>query len=81
MRRLDDIFTATGRRVAVKIDVEGHELPVLQGMEQCLRTNDCVILVEVFEKSIPEVDGFLRGLGYQSVEAPADIHSFYYAKR
>ncbi|MGA8494300.1 MAG: FkbM family methyltransferase [Xanthobacteraceae bacterium] len=44
--RLDDEFALAGHRIAFKIDVEGHELAVLEGMKSLLRANDCFLQVE-----------------------------------
>jgi FkbM family methyltransferase len=45
----------------IKIDVEGHELPVLLGMKRLLERDRPVLIVE---GTSPEVAAFLGGLGY-----------------
>jgi FkbM family methyltransferase len=53
----------------VKIDVEGHELAVLQGAEATLRQSGPTILVELEERHCPgtikNVSGFLATIGYE----------------
>ena len=39
----------------IKIDVDGFEIPVLQGAEQTLRSNDPVINIEMKEKKRPKI--------------------------
>ena len=46
--RLDDKLFLTGRRICVKIDVEGHEHRVLDGMSRLLQENQAIIQVECF---------------------------------
>lgn len=46
--RLDDQLDLTGRRICVKIDVEGHELCVLGGMRRLLRENQMLVQVEFY---------------------------------
>lgn len=43
---LDRMFDYRGRVAAIKIDVEGHELAVINGMLEFLSNNDCYIQVE-----------------------------------
>ncbi len=64
--RFDGHFTCNGRRVMIKIDVEGHELQVIDGMQRLLEGNDCLIQVEVFDAGIGQVDARLAGLGYRN---------------
>ena len=54
--RLDDQLELTGRRICVKIDVEGHELCVLNGMRRLLHENQAIVQVEFY----PAEDGPLR---------------------
>lgn len=60
---------------AVKIDVEGHEMQVLQGLQQTLRQNRPVIMIEIlastlarFDHTPAEVYGFLNGIGYKAYQ-------------
>jgi hypothetical protein len=52
----------------IKIDVEGHELEVLQGAEQTIRRNTPTLMVEIEERhrkgSVAEVSNFLVSLEY-----------------
>ena len=48
----------------VKIDVEGHELPVLQGMQKTLRRSKPRLIIEVWQHTRHEVLSFLESMGY-----------------
>lgn len=54
----------------IKIDVEGHELAVLEGAVNTIRRNQPVILVEAEDRhrprAIESVNAMLVGLGYQA---------------
>ncbi len=55
----------------VKIDVEGHEVQVLRGMEATIRAHRPIILCEVhwLVREIRElVEGFFKPLGYQAMQ-------------
>lgn len=66
LRRLDGLDL--GRIDVIKIDVEGHQLPLIAGARQTLERDRPDILIEVDERhrpgSIAEVDASLRALGY-----------------
>ncbi len=51
----------------VKIDVEGHEMEVLEGAKNTLYRNKPVIVIETFNKKT-EVSNFLTALGYSLVD-------------
>jgi len=68
---LDDFFP-TLHVDCIKIDVENHELAVLQGAEQLLRRSKAVVIVESFNDDINSkydhpalVDEFMTHIGYQ----------------
>jgi FkbM family methyltransferase len=53
----------------IKIDVEGHELAVLQGSEQTIRASLPTLLVEIEDRhranTISDISAFLAELGYE----------------
>jgi FkbM family methyltransferase len=61
----DGHFACRDRRISVKIDVEGHELPVIAGMQRLLQDNDCRLQIEVFDANLKPVDARLAALGYR----------------
>lgn len=67
IRRLDDLMEPSFRCDLVKIDVEGHELSVLKGMENTIRNSPTIKIM--FEKlghdagSEAGIHDFLSGLG------------------
>lgn len=62
VKPLDDLISTAGERIAMKIDVEGHELSLLKGARRVLQDNFCFIQIESFEPV--EVFEYLGGLGY-----------------
>lgn len=59
----------------IKIDVEGAEMKVLQGMIQLLKDQQPLLFIEVikkqleqFESSLPQLNNFFREMGYQAFE-------------
>lgn len=48
----------------IKIDVEGHELAVLQGARQTIVRNQPGVLIEIQTENIPQALSFFREIGY-----------------
>jgi len=75
--RFDDIWDPSRRVSLVKIDVEGAELRVLQGMADCLTRDRPDIIVEVTDQflralgaSASDLLGFLTACGYRMYQIP-----------
>jgi FkbM family methyltransferase len=51
--RLDSLFDFASKLLVVKIDVEGHEIAVLEGMTGLLAKNRCVLQIEVDDENYP----------------------------
>ncbi len=62
IRKLDEVINRVADKIALKIDIEGHELPMLIGSEAVLRNNDCLIQLESFAPA--RVIEYLESLGY-----------------
>jgi len=60
----------------VKIDVEGHEFMVLQGMERILREDKPILVVEGDD---PEVVAYLKNLGFESEKISGSENSIFRA--
>ncbi|MDR3374235.1 MAG: FkbM family methyltransferase [Ancalomicrobiaceae bacterium] len=74
--RLDSLFTFTGRTVVMKIDVEGHELSVLRGMEQLVRSNRVFMQIESFEAQHDSVFAFAASIGLRHMRTITVDHYF-----
>lgn len=72
IRRLDDVMHDTGRTVAVKIDVEGHESHVVDGARTFLAANRCFLQVEASADKLAGLTEQLNRLGYRHVATLSD---------
>jgi hypothetical protein len=70
--QFDRHFSYRGLDILVKIDVEGHEQQVIEGMRGLLAGNRCYLQVEVFDANLGAVGKLLEKLGYRK------IHEFGY---
>lgn len=60
---LDDFLDAVGLRVFIKMDIEGHELEAIKGMERILTANKVFLQVECFAANTPSLDEAMATLG------------------
>jgi FkbM family methyltransferase len=72
---LDDVCDLSGSRIAIKMDVEGHELNVVKGAMGLLSGNDCVLQIECFS-AVAELEGVLKAVGYARVQSVGNDHYF-----
>ncbi len=66
---VDEMHAVSGKRAALKVDVEGHELKVLDGAKNFLQENSCVVQVEVLDRRVM-ADGVaarMNALGYNKI--------------
>jgi len=75
--KLDTLLPTSGKRLFFKIDVEGHELSVVDGMRQVLEHNRCFLQIESFAANSPALDEALRKVGYR--RRHQIDHDLYYA--
>lgn len=72
----DDIYAYRDRSCFVKIDVEGHAVPLLEGMKKFLSENTCLLQIETTNDS-DAIESMLSQLGYRLENTIKEDH--YYA--
>jgi precorrin-6B methylase 2 len=67
--KLDDLLLKIGKNPdVIKIDVEGSEMQVLEGLQETLRKGVKCLMIEVHsEENKAEVISFLKSLGYKII--------------
>lgn len=69
---LDSMKNKIGKVHFMKIDVEGAELPVLQGAVETIQKYKPTIAIEIWEQQYETVYAFLDKLGYKPIRKYAD---------
>lgn len=77
LQRFDDLAPAVDGAIAMKIDVEGHELSVLKGAENFLQNHKVILQIEIFENNKDAVFKWLISHGFECFRS---INSDYYFK-
>ena len=56
----DSIIKLKNRDISVKIDAEGHEYEVLQGLKKLLNYNRIFLQIEIFDKNFNKINKYLK---------------------
>lgn len=62
---LDGFLSFTQRVIAIKVDVEGHELQVLRGATQTLINNSCIVQIEDYQTGPQGLANLFLDCGYR----------------
>jgi len=63
----NEILKLTNSNIAIKIDVEGHEINVLLGLQKILVNNNCVLQIEIFDKNYEQINKFLLENNFKKI--------------
>ena len=72
--RGDDLIKYTDDIIAIKIDVEGFELSVLQGIENLINNNKVFLQIEIFDEELSETSKFLEAYNFKLIEKGTFTH-------
>lgn len=61
---LDSLLPLKGKRIALKLDIEGNEAAALEGMRDLLTNNDCFIQIESSPDRKDSLAAFMKEVGY-----------------
>lgn len=75
----DKVINQNQNTIAIKIDVEGHEINVLNGLENTLVNNKLIIQIEIFETNFQKVNNFLTSLGYKIIFKFKERSNYFYS--
>lgn len=75
--RLDDLLDYTGKNIFLKIDVEGYEVEVLDGLKRTLTNNSCFLQVESYRENVDVLKSIMDAAGYR-FDHQID-HDFYFS--
>ncbi len=72
--RGDDLIKDVDSIIAIKIDVEGFELSVLQGIENLIKNNKIFLQIEIFDEKLSETSKFLEDFNFKLIEKGTFTH-------
>ena len=65
VQTLDEVLSLSGQSLLMKIDIEGNELPALQGATRLLANNKIIMQVESFSHNRDQLTQHLQTLGFR----------------
>ena len=74
----DEYIKLTDEKISIKIDVEGHELNVLEGIKNIIKKNQCILQIEIFSKNFEDVNNFLLSFGYKNFYEITHRSNYFY---
>ena len=75
----DKVINQNQNKIAIKIDVEGHEINVLNGLKNTLMKNKIIIQIEIFEINFQKVNNFLMSMGYRLIFKIKKRSNYFYS--
>ena len=74
----DEKLKFVNSSLAIKIDVEGHELSVLLGLKKILTNNKCILQIEIFNDNFEKTNNFLLNNNFKKIsEIKSNINNIY----
>lgn len=74
----DEVLDFNNKNLAIKIDVEGHEFKVLNGMINTLKVNKCILLIEIFKENFEKINTFLIKNNFSLIDKVEKRFNYFY---
>ena len=75
--KVDSVVPYKGVFIVAKIDVEGFEADVLEGMREVIRDNACLLQIEIFQERLKGVTQITEEFGLTIIKNIENDHYFY----
>ena len=75
----DEVLNFKRNNLAIKIDVEGHELNVIKGIQNLLKSNKCIVQIEIFEKNFNLVNSYLLKKNFYLIDQFKKRSNYFYS--
>ena len=78
----EEVLKFKNNKLGIKIDVEGHEYNVIEGLKELLKENKVILQIEITKERFNKTNNFLNNIGYKSFDKVIGraqwISNFYY---
>ena len=74
----DEILDFKNQKLCFKIDVERHEVNVIEGLKKTIKNNKSLILIEIYEKNYYQINKILTKLGFIQIKKFKERSNYLY---
>ena len=75
----DEVINFSNKIMVFKVDVEGHEKGVLQGLLKNLSKNKCIIFIEIWNKNFNDINSYLLNNSYKLIKKFPKRSNYFYS--
>ena len=75
----DENLNFKNQKLCFKIDVERHEIKVLEGLQNTFKNNKIIILIEIYEKNFAQVNHLLNQMGFKLEKVIKNRSNYFYS--
>ena len=75
----DENLHFNNQKLCFKIDVERHEIKVLEGLQNTFKNNKVILLIEIYEKNFTEVSNLLDQMGLKLKKKIKNRSNYFYS--
>ena len=75
----DEILDFKNQKLCFKIDVERHEVNVIEGLKKTIKNNKSLILIEIYKKNYYQINKILNDLGFNQIKKFKERSNYLYS--
>ena len=76
LKKRKELQNIEDKKIAIKIDVERHELSVLEGMRDLITKNKIILQIELFDKRKENIEKYLELRRFKKIKVIQKDHYF-----
>jgi len=73
------VFRFKNQKLCFKIDVERHEINVIEGLKKTIKNNKSLILIEIYKKNYYQINKILDDLGFNQIKKFKERSNYLYS--
>lgn len=75
----DENLNFKNQKLCFKIDVERHEIKVIEGLQKTFKNNKIILLIEIYEKNFNQANHMLNQMGFELKKVIKKRSNYFYS--